>query len=391
MRFEFWLAKKYLSRKEAKFLKLISVITVLGVAIGVMTLLVVIAVMNGFDKELEEKILGINSDLLIKSEPVLYNYEEVVTKLDSLDEIMFFSPVVVGNGSLVKNGFLENIYIKGIDLKQEVKTTNLEKYLIHKLDNINSNGIVIGKVMAEKFDLILGSTVEVLMPFQFESFPFVVEGIFESGMYEYDASLVYINLNSAKDIFSISGVTSLEIKIKNPYKADVLKKEIQDILGVPFYVLSWIDMNKNLFQALKLEKTAMFIILCLIVLVASFNIASVLIMSVLGKIKDIGIMRAIGARAKDIRRVFIIQGMLIGFTGILLGTALGGALIYIIDNYKIIKLPSDIYYIDALPVAPSMIDFVLIVSSALLITFISTLYPAIKAAKFDPVVALRYE
>ncbi len=391
MKLEFWIAKKYIFRKKAKFLKIISIITISGVAIGVMALLVVIAVMNGFDRELEDKILGINSDILIKADPFIYNPEDVIEKLSTIDEIISFSPVVLGNGSLILEDALESVYVKGIDLKKEKKTTNIEKYLSNKIDTIGYEGILVGSVLAKRLSLTLGSEIDILLPFKLESFSFKVEGIFESGMYEYDTSLVYIDLEKAKEIFSFPGLTTLEVKLKDPYKATDLKKIIQARLSYPYYVLSWIDMNKNLFSALKLEKTAMFIILCLIVLVASFNIASILIMSVLEKIKDIGIMRAVGMRLQVVRRIFIIQGMIIGFSGILLGASLGGLLIYILKEYPIIKLPSDIYYIDKLPVAVSFVDFISIILAAGLITFISTLYPAIKAAKFDPVTALRYE
>jgi lipoprotein-releasing system permease protein len=391
MSLEFWLASKYLLRRETKFLKIVSFITVLGVAIGVMTLLIVIAVMSGFDQELEAKILGTNSDILIKSQPLILKPDEIISKTKELEDVKESSAIILGNGSLISGDYLENIYIKGVGLDSEKKTTKIEDYLLNNLESISENGIVVGKIVAQKMGLGLGSTVKVLLPFNLESFDFKVEGIFETGMYDYDSSLTYIDFKRAKSIFDLCGATAIEVKLKDSYKADRVKNVIKDYLGPEFEVLSWMDMNKNLFSALKLEKTAMFIILCLIILVASFNIVSILIMSVLEKVRDIGIMKAIGMKNSTIRGVFMMQGMLIGLSGIMLGSILGGGAIYLLDNYPIIKLPSDIYYIDRLPVATSLSDFVVIIIAALFITFIATLYPAIKASKFDPVIALRYE
>lgn len=356
-----------------------------------MALLVVIAVMNGFDKELEEKILGINSDLLVKSEPFISEDKSLLEKISQLDEVVSVSPVVLGNASFISQNTIANVYIKGIELREESRTTRIQKYLLNKLEEIPPQGIVVGKVLADKFNLALGSRIEILVPFGLETFPFEVEGIFESGMYEYDLSLVYINLKRAQEIFALPGITALELKLKDPYRAELVKRKVEEILGSEYQILSWMDLNKSLFQALKLEKTAMFVILCLIVLVASFNIASILIMFVLEKVKDIGILRAIGMQKKCVQRLFIFQGMMIGTAGIFLGAIAGGILIYILKNYPIVKLPSDIYYIDKLPVRPDILDFLLIIFSAILITFISTLYPAVKAGKFEPAVALRYE
>ena len=389
---EFWLARRFLTKKQARFFKLISLITILGVAIGVMALLVVIAVMNGFDKELQEKIFGVNSALMIKKDPYISDndYYFLTTKLES-KEIEDYSPVILGNASIIMQDNVINIFLKGVDLEREKLVTNLSSYLKTKLSGINEDEIVVGNVLADRLDLRIGSEITVLIPYNLRSYKFKVCGIFESGMYDYDLSLVYINLNKAKQIFEIGGFTALELKITNPYRAKLLKERLQSILGFDYYILTWMDLNKNLFQALKLEKTAMFIILCLIVLVASFNISSILIMSVVEKVKDIGILRAIGMQARDVRRVFIFQGLVIGGLGIILGAIVGELLIYILKTYPIIRLPSDIYYIDKLPVAPTVEDFILIVGSAFVITFISTIYPALRASRFDPVIALRYE
>ncbi len=391
---EFYLARKILARKQARFFKLISLITILGVAIGVMALLVVIAVMNGFDKELEEKIFGINSGLLIKKDPYIYDkdYSYLRDKLAAVEEIKGYTPIIMGNATIIAGENVINIFLKGVDLKTEVKVTRFGSYLKTQLNSLSDNEIIVGNVLADNLNLRIGSELVVLIPYSLKTYSFKVRGIFESGMYDYDLSLAYINLNTARKIFDINGFTAVEAKISNPYKAKFVKKKlIPYLVGRDYYILTWMDLNKNLFQALKLEKTAMFIILSLIVLVASFNISSILIMSVVEKMKDIGILRAIGMRAKDIRRLFVFQGLIIGGLGIFLGAVLGWFLIYILKTYPIVKLPSDIYYIDRLPIASGIKDFIIIMGSAFIITLISTIYPALRASKFDPVIALRYE
>lgn len=390
---EFYLAKKILARKQARFFKLISLITILGVAIGVMALLVVIAVMNGFDKELEEKIFGINSGLLIKKDPYIYNedYSYLGDRLAAVEEIKGYTPIIMGNATIITGDNVINIFLKGVNLKTEVEVTRFGSYLKTQLNSLSDNEIIVGSVLADNLNLKIGSELVVLIPYSLKIYSFKVRGIFESGMYDYDLSLGYINLDTARKIFGINGFTAIEAKVANPYKAEFIKKKLIPYLGGNYYILTWMDLNRNLFQALKLEKTAMFIILCLIVLVASFNISSILIMSVVEKIKDIGILRAIGMRAKDIRKLFIFQGLIIGGLGIFLGAVLGWFLIYILKTYPIVRLPSDIYYIDRLPVASDIKDFIIIVGSAFIITLISTIYPALRASRFDPVVALRYE
>ena len=169
MKLEFWLARKYLCKREAKFLKLITYITIGGVAIGVMALLVVISVMNGFDKELEEKILGINSDLIVKSDPFIYNWEEVAEKLSRIEEVVSVSPMVIGSGNLISGNGLVNVYLKGIELEKELRTTNLGSYLKTKLNKISPDGIIVGNVLAERLNLRIGSKVEIIIPYTLRS------------------------------------------------------------------------------------------------------------------------------------------------------------------------------------------------------------------------------
>jgi lipoprotein-releasing system permease protein len=388
-----WLAYRYLkAKRKNKFIKLVTYITIAGVTLGVSALIVVIAVMNGFDNELEKKIIGINSHLILKQDPVLEDISSVSKKLKKSSEVISYSPFVLGNGTIMENDLIINIFLKGINLHQEENTTKIKKYLKSSISKIDEDEIIVGNVLADKLNLKVGSRIRILIPQILKEERFKVKGIFNSGMYEYDLTIAFINLRRAQTIFQLgNSVTGIGIKIKDPYRAEEVKRELSNLIGYPYYILSWIDMNKNLFSALKLEKTAMFIILALIVLVAAFNIASILIMSVLEKVKDIGILRAIGINRKTLMRIFIWKGLFIGVIGIFLGALIGFFLIYILKTYPIIKLPSDIYYIDRLPVAPSIKDNVLILFSALIITFIATIYPAIRAARLEPIICLRHE
>ena len=272
--------------------------------------------------------------------------------------------------------------------------------------SLSDGSIVIGSELADKLGLKVGDIISLISPssvdlksigflgtFKVEGRNYKVTGIFTSGMYDYDMNLGYVNIAEAQKLSGITGntVSGLAIKVENADDVDSTRRALQAMLGAPYDVRTWVDMNRNLLAALKLEKTVMFIILTLIVMVACFNIASTLIMTVLEKTKDIGILKAIGATNLNVMAVFALQGGFIGIIGTSLGTALGVGLSYLLKTYKFINLPKEIYYIDKLPVRLEQGDIQLIVLSSILISFIATIYPAYKASKLQPVEALRYE
>jgi len=221
---------------------------------------------------------------------------------------------------------------------------------------------------------------------------FKVSGFFESGMYEFDGSFAYIHIKNAQQILRMPGaITGLEVRVKDVYKAGKISDKIRTHLGFPYWTRDWMQMNKNLFTALKLEKTVMFVILTLIVLVAAFNIAGSLIMMVMEKTRDIAILKAMGATNKSVRKIFVYKGMVIGALGTVLGVIFGFVLCTLLKHYKIVELTGDIYYFTStLPVRLKILDVALIVSATLLICFLATLYPARQAAKLNPVEAIRY-
>jgi lipoprotein-releasing system permease protein len=221
---------------------------------------------------------------------------------------------------------------------------------------------------------------------------FRVAGIFEVGMFEYDSNLVLTNLKAAQDFFDLGdAVTGIQLKLDDIYKAPAVRDRMQKILGFPLYAKDWMQMNRNLFSALKLEKFAMFIILVLIILVASFNIVSTLIMNVIEKKREIAILKTMGATDQSIMNIFMMQGIFIGIFGTLVGLAGGYLLCYVLNTYQIIKLPADVYYLSHLPVKTKLTDFLVVSLSAILISFLATLYPAWQAARINPVEPLRYE
>jgi lipoprotein-releasing system permease protein len=255
-----------------------------------------------------------------------------------------------------------------------------------------SGGIVVGSELAKRAHLELGTEIKLATQTTEKPMLCRVEGIFSSGMYEYDANLVFLNLRGTQALFATPGaVSGLSIYLDREEDADRIKRELQKKLGYPYVVQSWMDMNRTLFSALKLEKTVMFLILALIIFVACLNIAGCLTILVMNKTKDIGVLKALGARPADLVKIFALDGLALGITGAFSGAVLGMGICWVLKNTSLVVLPKEIYYIDRLPVQIGVMDTSLVLAVAVLLSFVSALYPAIVAGKLDPVKALRYE
>ncbi|MFH1855800.1 MAG: lipoprotein-releasing ABC transporter permease subunit [Candidatus Omnitrophota bacterium] len=400
--FEFKIALRYLkSRRKQTFISVISFISIAGVALGVMALIVVISVMTGFDENLRDKIIGAKSHIFIESGTAIENPAAIIEKVLSNPEVEAASPYIDGQAMVKKDKIVWGVLLHGIDSEKEAKVTKIGEYLkygsLPRDDNAEDKknarvDIVLGKELALRLRVWTGDEIEIVSPISGKKYQGNVSGIFESGMYDYDANLVFASLETARRLFELpdKSVGGIGVRLKDFYRAQTVKEEMQRQLDYKYWITTWIDMNKNLFSALKLEKTAMFVILAFIIVVAAFNIASTLIMMVMEKTKDIGILKAIGASNKSIYFIFTVEGFLIGMIGTFLGAASGIWICFLLERYKFIKLP-EFYYLDTLPVKLEFSDVALVVICAVVMTLASTIYPAWRAAQLNPVEALRYE
>ncbi|GAB6110960.1 lipoprotein-releasing ABC transporter permease subunit [Desulfomicrobium salsuginis] len=409
MQFELFVSLRYLlARRKQAFISVISLISVLGVAIGVASLIVVLGVMNGFSENLRDKILGINSHLIVGSvKQTIENYDRLVDKSMQLDGIAAATPFIYYEVMLSTPSGVKGVVLRGIDPNTAGQVLSVEKDLVSgSLKDLGNQadtpGIVIGKELATRLGLTMGSRVSLLAPsgkksaagFSPKILFFNVVGIFNSGMYEYDSSLVFVSIPEAQKILGFEGdvVTGIEYRVTD---IDAVQQTgellVRSLGGFPLYSRNWIEMNQNLFAALKLEKTAMAVILTMIVLVGSFSIITTLVMMVMEKTKDIAVLMALGATPPQIRNIFILQGSLIGAVGTSIGFGLGLAICSLLKKYQFIKLPADVYYLDHLPVKTELLDMSLIAVSAMILCFLATLYPARQAAGMHPTEALRYE
>ena len=406
MAFELFIAGKYLKAKRKEgFVSLITFLSVAGVAVGVMALVVVIAVMSGAETDFRKRILGLEPHILIMNYSGKFDtYSHILTELDQREQIREASPILFAQAMIRSSHSFSGVMIRGIDpekgfsLVKGFNTEQLKKALCKGIKNGDLPGIILGQELANSVGVIKGDKVILMSPHGFISpmghIPsmkrFVVTDTFDSGMYEYDSALAYVHLKEAQRLSGVKNkISAIGIWIDDVFNVKPVKDSLSDTLSYPFYLRDWMEINKSLFAALKLEKTAMFIILTLIILVAAFNIASALIMMVMEKTKEIAVLKAMGATNKTIRRIFMLKGMIIGFLGTFIGTISGVGICFILKKYDFIQLP-DAYPFSTLPVQLEYLDVLVIAVSAMTICFFSTLYPSYKASKMDPVEALRY-
>ncbi|MEZ6853898.1 lipoprotein-releasing ABC transporter permease subunit [Halodesulfovibrio aestuarii] len=408
MNFESFIALRYLfARRQQSFISVISIISVLGVALGVASLIVVMGVMNGFTKDLRDKILGVNAHVITMSATGnMSGYTELMKKIEGVSGVAGVTPFVYSELMASSSQGVKGIILRGVQPESADRVLTIRKYMqdggFPDLNRKGLPGIIIGKELAKRLGVGVGRRINLLSPsgkktsqgFVPRVRNFKVVGIYKTGMWEYDSSLAFVTLDSARELlgWNKNAVTGLELSVSDVNKADAVAKEITKKLGgYPFYARSWMDMNANLFAALKLEKTAMGVILTLIVLVGSFSIITTLVMLVMEKTRDIAVLMSMGATKQQIRRIFMLQGTIIGVVGTALGFALGLGVGELLKRYQFVKLPKGVYSLDRLPVLYNWTDLVIIGVAAMVLCFIATLYPAKQAAKLEPADALRYE
>ncbi len=416
MRYEWFIGLRYLKAKRKQtFISIITVISIVGVWLGVMAMIVVLSVMSGFEKTIKEKILGTQAHLVVlkTSQEGMDHYEEVVKEVEQVRGVVSATPFILSQVMLSSESNVFGVVLNGIDPDRVGKVIELARNMkAGRLQDLKeegeSPGIILGVELAKRLGVSLNDAIQVISPLgtmtPMGMMPkmkrFRVMGIFYSGMYEFDNTLAYISIPSAQKFLNMnSRVTGIEIKTDDIYKVKRIGKEIRQKLGFPFWTRDWMEMNRNLFTALKLERIMMFIILVLIVLVAAFNIISTLIMVVMEKYKDIAILKSMGAPSGGILKIFVIEGLVVGVVGTILGTISGlvialnlseiQGLLERLLGFKI--MASDVYYIDKLPSQVNLVDITLIVMTAILISLLATLYPSWRASKLDPAEALRYE
>lgn len=410
MGFEFFIGRRYLrARRKQAFISLISILSTAGVTVGVMALIVVIAVMAGAQAEFRSRILGVDAHaILMRYGGEIDDYRTLIDRIEEVEGVLSARPFIYTQSMLRSAAGASGAVLKGIDPPTPTETSidGLgEAFQTLYRDTPPEDGrgqgapIVLGKELGRKLSVAVGDTVYMLsfrgMVSPIGHVPsmkrFRVVGFFASGMYQFDEAYAFVRLADAQRMLKLGDkVSGIEIRVNDIYAADQVAQGTQERLGFPYWTKDWMQMNANLFFALKLEKTAMFVILTLIVLVAAFNIASTLIMMVMKKTKDIAILKAMGATDGSIMRIFVIKGMVIGGLGTLLGVVLGIGICYLLKHYPFIKLPGNIYYFTTLPVQLQAVDVLTIALAAVGICFLATLYPARQAARLNPVDAIRY-
>ena len=389
----FFLAWKFLGRRrQESFIWFTSVASVLGIALGVASLMVVLGVMNGFAHDLKKKIIGANPHIVVEGDPYLSDYEEIGRmlreKIPEITSVSFFAQTQVIYKS---SQYMVGGYIRGLVPQQQSAET--AKFMKEgAFDALGNGTVIIGSELAKELEVKVGDTIMLIGGLPPREYPAKVVGLIEYGVYNIDVSIGIIPLDDFQnEFFHGRKLAHVGLEVKDIYSSERIASKISTYLPNFYRVTTWIRKNKILFSALALEKKAMLLILAIIILVASFNIASGLMMTVYRKIREIGVLRTLGLTAWDIRRVFVFQALILGIEGLVLGLITGGVLIIVLKKYLLIRLPEFVYNISYLPVEISWREIILIVVAVLVMTFAASILPAYRAGKLEPATAIRYE
>ncbi|MGQ0810715.1 MAG: lipoprotein-releasing ABC transporter permease subunit [Nitrospiraceae bacterium] len=420
--YEVFIGLRYLrARRRNRTISLNTGVSIAGITLGVAALIGTVGIMTGFKEDIQAKILGTTAHVIVndRTKDGMAEYEDHITKVRTVPDVIAATPFVFRQVLLTSQSGVQGIVLRGIDPDREGQVTDIVKNLTAgALSDLSSPlkvsqpkegaagesetllrpTIILGRELALRLGVFVGDTVNVVSPVgpisAMGMIPkirtFAVVGIFQSGMFEYDSSLAYIELGEAQKFFNMGPtVTGIEVKVTDIFRAAEIARSVEHALGFPYWARDWMQMNRNLFSALKLEKTMMFLLLVLITIVASFNIVSTLTMIVTEKQREIAILKAMGATRKGIMRIFMLNGLIIGFAGTAIGIPLGYTFLWLIETFW--TFDPTVYYISRIPVHVQALDVVLVAGSAILISFAATVYPSLQAAKLDPAAALRYE
>jgi len=403
--FEVHVALRYLlAKRKQAFISVISAISTLGVTVGVMALVIALALMTGLQEELRDRIVGSNPHIYVWNSRGITDYHAEAAKLREIPHVLGAAPAILGQGLITAGGETQPMQVKGIDPVLEQEVTNLKAAVTSgTVEALNAaegepDGILLGKDLAAKLGVVAGDDVSLTLGVTLSPAGLLprtrrmkVAGLFSLGLFEFDSAYGYMALDVAKRVLAKEQVDLIQLRVDDIYAAPRIAESIPETLGSQYVTTDWADMNKSLFSALGLEKMAISLTIGLIVMVAALNIVASLILLVMEKHRDIAILKTMGASARSVTRIFMMQGLIIGIVGTAVGASVGYVLTLVLTRYKLIRVPADVYQMSYVPFKVLPLDIFVVIVGAVLICFVATLYPSRQAAKLDPVQALRYE
>ncbi len=395
---ERFIVKQYLKSARRGFLSFLLFFSFLGIFIGVAALIIVIAVMTGFQNELKNRIIGLSPHITVTRffDIPIEHPDSIVPLIKEIDGVVDAEPYILTKTIVVKGDYTDGVVLKGVKKLPQI----IDTAFVMGDGKLREKSCVVGVNLAALMRAKPGDTLRFYVPNSAKKTPFgmvlksidlTVEGVFDAGMYDYNTSFVLAPLKDAEKIQGHTGVSGIEVKLKDPEKAPHIAKKIEKTLGYPYTTTTWIEMNRSLFYALRLEKITLFIVLSLIVVVASFGIITTLMMLVMEKTQEIGILMAMGYKRAQIKRIFVFIGLIIGTLGVTTGAAFGILFSYLLEKYQFVHMPADVYFINHVAVQVNPRDVAITVILALFISYLATIIPATRASKLEPVDALRYE